>query len=64
VTDRPVLGMLCAGTSEVVSTFVAGLQAGHDQRDADILNRQFAGDRVRSPHVLDCASESRDLTSQ
>lgn len=30
----------------VVEAFVAGLQAGHDARDADILNAQFAGDVV------------------
>jgi hypothetical protein len=30
----------------VVDSFAAGLQAGHDQRDADILNRQFAADVV------------------
>jgi len=38
--------MLCADTPEVVNAFVAGLQAGHDQRDADILNRQFAADVI------------------
>jgi hypothetical protein len=30
----------------VVESFAAGLQAGHDQRDADILNGQFAADVV------------------
>jgi uncharacterized protein (TIGR02246 family) len=30
----------------VVDAFTAGLQAGHDQRDAEILNRQFAEDLV------------------
>jgi uncharacterized protein (TIGR02246 family) len=29
-----------------VRDFVAGLQAGHDQRDADLLNGQFARDVV------------------
>jgi uncharacterized protein (TIGR02246 family) len=27
-----------------VDEFVAGLQAGHDRRDADLLNREFAAD--------------------
>ena len=30
----------------MVDSFAAGLQAGHDQRDADILNGQFAADVV------------------
>ena len=30
----------------MVESFAAGLQAGHDQRDADILNRQFAADVI------------------
>ncbi len=30
----------------MVEEFAAGLQAGHDQRDADVLNRQFATDVV------------------
>jgi uncharacterized protein (TIGR02246 family) len=38
--------MPSAETAEVVNAFVAGLQAGHDQRDADILNRQFAADVI------------------
>jgi uncharacterized protein (TIGR02246 family) len=29
-----------------VDSFAAGLQAGHDRRDAEILNRQFAGDVI------------------
>jgi uncharacterized protein (TIGR02246 family) len=44
VTDRPALGIDCNDTAQVVNAFVAGLQAGHDQRDADILNQQFAAD--------------------
>ena len=32
--------------ARVVDSFAAGLQAGHDQRDADILNGQFAADVV------------------
>ncbi len=46
MTDRPALGIQCADTAEVVNGFVAGLQAGHDRRDADILNRQFAADVI------------------
>lgn len=33
-----------ARAREAVADFAAGLQAGHDHRDADILNRQFAAD--------------------
>ena len=29
-----------------VQAFAAGLQAGHDERDAEILNRQFAADAI------------------
>jgi uncharacterized protein (TIGR02246 family) len=32
------------GAREAVAAFVAGLQAGHDRRDAAILNQQFASD--------------------
>ncbi len=46
MTDRPALGILCADTADGVHAFVAGLQAGHDRRDADILNRQFATDVI------------------
>lgn len=41
---RPALKIDNAETSTAVHEFVAGLQAGHDQRDADVLNRQFASD--------------------
>jgi uncharacterized protein (TIGR02246 family) len=37
---------LDAATIVAVDEFAAGLQAGLDQRDADVLNRQFAGDVV------------------
>jgi ketosteroid isomerase-like protein len=29
-----------------VDSFPAGLQSGHDRRDADVLNRQFAADVI------------------
>jgi pyridoxamine 5'-phosphate oxidase family protein len=43
---RPSVGSVNAEVEAVVADFTAGLQAGHDQRDADILNRQFAADVV------------------
>jgi uncharacterized protein (TIGR02246 family) len=46
MTDRPALGITCADTAAALETFVAGLQAGHEQRDADILNQQFAADVI------------------
>jgi uncharacterized protein (TIGR02246 family) len=46
ITERPALGVLRADTTQVVDAFVAGLQSGHDQRDANILNQQFAADVV------------------
>jgi uncharacterized protein (TIGR02246 family) len=42
--DRTRLGADSARAREAVADFAAGLQAGHDHRDADILNRQFAAD--------------------
>lgn len=46
MTDRPALGILDTDTGDVVNAFVTGLQVGHDRRDADILNRQFAADVI------------------
>ncbi|MEY9906711.1 uncharacterized protein (TIGR02246 family) [Catenulispora sp. MAP12-49] len=45
-TGRPTLGTPSPSPDAVaaVEEFAAGLQAGHDQRDADVLNRQFAAD--------------------
>lgn len=43
-TERPRLGVPSPDAVAAVEEFVAGLQAGHDQRDADVLNRQFAAD--------------------
>jgi uncharacterized protein (TIGR02246 family) len=46
VTSRPVVGSPSADAAAVVEVFTAGLQAGHDQHDADILNHQFSADVV------------------
>jgi uncharacterized protein (TIGR02246 family) len=43
---HPTLGMVSADTEAVAQAFAAGLQAGYDQRDAEVLNRQFAADVV------------------
>jgi uncharacterized protein (TIGR02246 family) len=44
--NRPNLGTARAEAQSVADSFAAGLQAGHDQHDADVLNRQFAADVV------------------
>jgi uncharacterized protein (TIGR02246 family) len=41
---RPAVGMAAPAAQAAVDAFAAGLQAGHDQRDADVLNQQFAAD--------------------
>jgi uncharacterized protein (TIGR02246 family) len=41
---RPALQMANAEAEAAVQTFTAGLQAGHDRRDAVVLNAQFAAD--------------------
>jgi uncharacterized protein (TIGR02246 family) len=46
VTERPAIGVDRDEAAAVVDAFAAGLQAGHDQRDADVLNQQFAADVV------------------
>lgn len=43
---RCALGIESPQAEAAVQAFAAGLQAGHDQRDADILNRQFAADVI------------------
>lgn len=43
-SQRPCVGVVSADAQAAVDAFAAGLQAGHDQRDADVLNRQFAAD--------------------
>lgn len=46
MTTHVRVGLVNPGAHAVVDAFTAGLQAGHDQRDADILNRQFAEDVI------------------
>jgi uncharacterized protein (TIGR02246 family) len=43
---RPALAVPNSDAEAAVTEFVVGLQAGHDQRDADLLNGQFARDVV------------------
>jgi uncharacterized protein (TIGR02246 family) len=45
-THHPSVGATRADAHAIVDVFVANLQAGHDQRDADILNSQFAADII------------------
>lgn len=44
--DRPDIAVESVEADVAVQTFVAGLQAGYDQRDAEVLNRQFAADVI------------------
>lgn len=46
MTARPNVGIASTEAAAAAETFRAGLQAGHDQRDADILNHQFSADVV------------------
>jgi uncharacterized protein (TIGR02246 family) len=46
VTSRPAVGVASGDAAAAVDAFARGLQAGHDQRDAEVLNRQFAADVV------------------
>ena len=46
MTSRPSLATVSPEARAAVDAFAAGLQAGHDQRDADVLNRQFATDVI------------------
>jgi uncharacterized protein (TIGR02246 family) len=46
MTDRPRLSIAREDTTQIVEAFVEGLQTGHDRRDADTLNHQFAADIV------------------
>jgi hypothetical protein len=43
---RPTLAIPRPDVDHIAEEFAAGLQAGHDQRDADLLNLQFARDVV------------------
>lgn len=44
MTAHPFVGITSPDAREIVDWFVEGLQAGIDQRDAEVLNRQFAMD--------------------
>ncbi len=46
MTGRPALGGDAAAATGVAEEFAAGLQAGHDGHDADVLNKQFAADVI------------------
>ncbi len=46
MTVRPALAIASVEAEATARAFAAGLQAGHDQRDAEMLNRQFATDVV------------------
>ncbi len=46
MNSRPTLGVEPTQAEAVATAFAAGLQAGHDQRNAEVLNRQFAADVV------------------
>jgi uncharacterized protein (TIGR02246 family) len=46
MTVRPKIAVESAESEAAVRAFAAGLQAGHDQRDAEVLNRQFATDVI------------------
>ncbi len=41
---RPDLGVRSDEATAAVNAFAAGLQAGHDTRDAEVLNARFAAD--------------------
>jgi uncharacterized protein (TIGR02246 family) len=46
MTTRPHLAVTNPDALAAVESFAAGLQAGHDERDAEILNQQFAADVI------------------
>jgi uncharacterized protein (TIGR02246 family) len=46
VHDHRTLGIDHPEAQAAVRAFAAGLQAGYDQRDAEVLNRQFAADVI------------------
>jgi uncharacterized protein (TIGR02246 family) len=45
-STRPRVARDTVDATAVAQEFVAGLQAGHDARDADVLNARFAADVV------------------
>jgi uncharacterized protein (TIGR02246 family) len=46
MTTHLRLGLANPDARAAVDSFTAGLQDGHDRRDAEMLNRQFAGDVI------------------
>lgn len=46
MSNRRVLGIDNPQAEAAVQAFVAGLQAGYEQRDAEVLNHQFAADVI------------------
>ncbi|MBM9438887.1 nuclear transport factor 2 family protein [Actinacidiphila bryophytorum] len=46
MSGRAWVGVAGGEARAAAEEFAAGLQAGHDRRDADVLNRQFAADVV------------------
>jgi uncharacterized protein (TIGR02246 family) len=46
VSSHLTLGIDNPEAEAAAQAFASGLQAGHDQRDAEILNRQFAADVI------------------
>jgi uncharacterized protein (TIGR02246 family) len=46
MSKQPTVGIANARADAAVSAFAAGLQAGHDRRDAEVLNQRFASDVV------------------
>ncbi|HEY6456683.1 MAG TPA: SgcJ/EcaC family oxidoreductase [Steroidobacteraceae bacterium] len=46
MNTRPAIAIASAETEAAVQAFATGLQAGYDQRDAEVLNLQFAADVI------------------
>ena len=44
--DRPRIAIQSTDAETAVRAIAAGLQAGYEQRDAEVLNRQFAADVI------------------
>jgi uncharacterized protein (TIGR02246 family) len=43
---RPTIAVVSAEAEAAVQAFAAGLQSGHERRDAEVLNHQFASDVI------------------
>ena len=46
MTAHPDVGVVNPEAAAVAQAFAAGLQVGHDRRDAELLNAQFAADVI------------------